>query len=109
MTRKKLFWIVLGLSGLVVVLFASLHTFAVFYTDALWFSSVNLHSVWLKLFEIKVGLMLVFAVFLPLSIILVTVRKDQLAASVRNAWGHLGAIPPKTPQRGKAKLLLLQA
>ena len=31
-----------------VVLFASLRTFAVFYTDALWFSSVKLHSVWLK-------------------------------------------------------------
>ena len=41
---------------------ASLRTFAIFYTDALWFSSVNLHSVWVKLFEIKVGLMLTFAV-----------------------------------------------
>ena len=44
-------------SIVLVILFASLHTFAVFYTDALWFSSVNLHSVWLKLFEIKVGLL----------------------------------------------------
>jgi len=39
----------------------------------------------------------------------VKARQDQLAASVRNAWVPLGAIPPKTPQRSKAKLVLLQA
>jgi uncharacterized membrane protein (UPF0182 family) len=44
-----------------VIIIASLRTFANFYTDALWFSSVSLHSVWVKLFEIKLGLMVVFA------------------------------------------------
>jgi integrase/recombinase XerD len=39
----------------------------------------------------------------------VNARQDQLAASVRNAWGPLGAIPPKSPQRSRAKLVLLQA
>ncbi len=39
----------------------------------------------------------------------VKARQDQLAASVRNAWGPLEAIPPKTPQRNKAELVLLQA
>ena len=53
-------WIILA-AVILVVLVLSLHTFAVFYTDALWFSSVNLHSVWLKLFEVKAGLMLVFS------------------------------------------------
>ena len=33
-------------SSSLIILIASLRTFAVFYTDALWFSSVNLHSVW---------------------------------------------------------------
>ena len=46
-TRRR--WIIVALIVL-VILFASLRTFAIFYTDALWFSSVNLHSVWLKLF-----------------------------------------------------------
>ena len=58
--RRRRRWIIAALI-VVIILFASLRTFAVFYTDALWFSSVNLHSVWSKLFEIKAGLMLVFA------------------------------------------------
>ena len=53
--RRRRRWIIAALI-VVVILFAFLRTFAVFYTDALWFSSVELHSVWLKLFEIKVGL-----------------------------------------------------
>jgi len=44
------------------VLLLSFHAFALFYTDALWFSSVQLHTVWRSLFEIKVGLTLTFAV-----------------------------------------------
>ncbi|HEV3366586.1 MAG TPA: UPF0182 family protein, partial [Acidimicrobiales bacterium] len=47
---------------ILIIVIASLRTFAIFYTDALWFSSVSLHSVWVKLFEIKVGLMVTFAV-----------------------------------------------
>ena len=39
----------------------------------------------------------------------VKARQDQLAASVRNAWGPLGAIPPQTPKRGRAKLMLMRA
>ena len=60
-SRRRRRWIIVAVV-ILVVLFASLKTFAIFYTDALWFSSVNLHSVWLELFEIKVGLMAVFAV-----------------------------------------------
>ena len=59
-TRRRHRWIIVVAIVLIVV-FASLKTFATFYTDALWFSSVNLHSVWLKLFETKVGLLVVFA------------------------------------------------
>ena len=62
---------VIAVVVLLVVLFASLHTFAVFYTDALWFSSINLHSVWLKLFEVKTGLMIAFsAIFAVLLLVL---------------------------------------
>jgi integrase/recombinase XerD len=39
----------------------------------------------------------------------VKARQEQLAASVRNAWTMLGAVPPKTPQRGKGRLVLLRA
>ncbi len=55
--------ILLGLVVLVVVL-ASLHTLAGIYTDALWFGSVHLGAVWHRLFDVKVGMFLVFgAVF----------------------------------------------
>jgi len=49
-------WIVVA-AVLLVVVGLTFKTFAIFYTDALWFSSVSLHSVWLKLFEVKAGLM----------------------------------------------------
>ena len=39
----------------------------------------------------------------------VKARQNQLAASVRNAWGSLGVIPPQPPKRGKAKLVLMRA
>jgi len=68
-------WIVVAAVLLVVVL-VFLHTFAVFYTDALWFSSVSLHSVWLKLLEVKAGLMLVFsAIFAVMLLISLTVAE----------------------------------
>ncbi|MBV8464225.1 MAG: UPF0182 family protein [Acidimicrobiales bacterium] len=53
-------WII-ALVILLIILGASLRTFAVFYTDALWFSSVNLHGVWLTLFEVKLGLLVAFS------------------------------------------------
>ncbi|WP_260741259.1 tyrosine-type recombinase/integrase [Tunturiibacter lichenicola] len=39
----------------------------------------------------------------------VKARQDQLAASVRNAWGFLGGTSPLSPKRGKTKLVLIQA
>ena len=62
-----------------VILFASLHTFAVFYTDALWFSSINLHSVWLKLFEVKVGLMAAFSVIFAVLLLVSLLVAERLA------------------------------
>ena len=59
--RHRRRWLLL-VAVVVVVILLSLHAFAVFYTDALWFSSVNLHNEWRSLFEVKVGLMVVFAV-----------------------------------------------
>ncbi len=71
-THRRRRWIIATVV-VVIVLIASLRTFAVFYTNALWFSSVNLHSVWLKLFLIKLGLFsvfgLVFAALLLTSLI----------------------------------------
>ena len=53
--------IIIAIVVLVAILL-SLNAFAHIYTDALWFSSVNLHSVWRSLFDIKAGLMLSFGV-----------------------------------------------
>ncbi len=64
---------------ILIILFASLRTFAVFYTDALWFSSVNLHSVWLKLFEIKAGLMVTFAVIFAVLLLASLIVAERLA------------------------------
>jgi uncharacterized protein len=59
-SRRRRRWIIAA-AVIVIFVFASIRTFAVFYTDALWFSSVSLHGVWQTLFAIKAGLLLVFA------------------------------------------------
>ena len=71
-------WIIVAVV-LVIVLFASLHTFAVFYTDALWFSSLNLHSVWVRLFEVKAGLMLVFSAIFAVLLLVSLIVAERLA------------------------------
>jgi uncharacterized membrane protein (UPF0182 family) len=71
-------WIIAALIVFVILLL-SLHTFAIFYTDALWFSSVNLHSVWLNLFEIKAGLMLTFAVIFAVLLLASLIVAERLA------------------------------
>ncbi len=57
--RRRL---IIAIVVILIIVIASLRTFAVFYTDALWFSSVNLHSVWLKMLEIKIGLFVTFSI-----------------------------------------------
>ena len=64
---------------LLVVVLVFLHTFAVFYTDALWFSSVSLHSVWVKLFEVKAGLMLVFSAIFAVLLLISLIVAERLA------------------------------
>jgi uncharacterized protein len=44
-----------------IVLLASLKTLATFYTDYLWFASVNQSAVWKGMLGVKLGLFLVFA------------------------------------------------
>lgn len=70
---------VIAAAVLLVVVFASLHTFATFYTDALWFSSVSLHSVWTKLFELKAGLMLVFSAIFAVMLLVSLLVAERLA------------------------------
>ena len=64
---------------ILIIVFASLKTFATFYTDALWFSSVDLHSVWLKLFETKVGLLVVFAALFAVALLASLLVAERLA------------------------------
>ncbi len=76
-TRRRR-WII-AVVIILIILFAFLRTFAVFYTDALWFSSVNLHSVWLKLLEIKAGLMVVFALIFAVLLMASLLVAERLA------------------------------
>jgi len=76
--RRGRRWIIVAA---VLVLLAGLffRTFAVFYTDALWFSSVQLRSVWVKLFEIKAGLMLVFSAIFAVLLLVSLLVAERLA------------------------------
>jgi uncharacterized membrane protein (UPF0182 family) len=62
-----------------IVIFLSLKTFATFYTDALWFSSVDLHSVWVKLFEVKVGLFITFSAIFAVMLLASLLVAERLA------------------------------
>ncbi len=63
--RRRL--LLLAALVVVVVVLASLHTLADIYTDALWFGSEHLGSVWHRLFDVKLGLFVVFgAIFFVL-------------------------------------------
>jgi uncharacterized protein len=77
-SHRRRRWIVVVIV-IAVVIIASLRTFAVFYTDALWFSSVSLHSVWVKLFEIKFGLMVVFALIFAAMLMASLLVAERLA------------------------------
>jgi uncharacterized membrane protein (UPF0182 family) len=65
----------------VIVLLAFLRTFAVFYTDALWFSSIGLRSEWRSLFEVKAGLAITFAVVFGLLLFASLTVSERLAPS----------------------------
>jgi uncharacterized membrane protein (UPF0182 family) len=77
-THRGRRWIIVA-AVILVVAGLSLHTFAVFYTDALWFSSVSLHSVWMRLFEIKAGLMLVFSAIFAVLLLVSLIVAERLA------------------------------
>ncbi len=76
--RRRRRWII-AVVVVLVIIFASLRTFATFYTDALWFSSVNLHSVWLKMFEIKAGLLIVFSLIFAAMLLASLLVAERLA------------------------------
>jgi uncharacterized membrane protein (UPF0182 family) len=77
-SNRRRRWIIAAVI-ILIILIASLRTFAVFYTDALWFSSVNLHSVWVKLFEIKFGLMVVFSAIFAVLLLASLLVAERLA------------------------------
>ncbi len=77
-SNRRRRWIIAAVI-IVIIVIASLRTFAIFYTDALWFSSVSLHSVWVKLFEIKFGLMVVFAAIFAVMLLASLLVAERLA------------------------------
>ena len=56
LSRHRGRWWLLGAVIVFIVLLGSLRSLATLYTDRLWFSSVNLTSVWDTLLGVKVGL-----------------------------------------------------
>jgi hypothetical protein len=78
--RSRRWWIVAAVVVFIVLL-ASLKSLATLYTDNLWFSSVNLHSVWSTLLGVKLGL---FATFGGIFFVLLFVNLivcDRIAGS----------------------------
>jgi len=71
-------WIIVAAIVLVIIAL-TFKTFAIFYTDALWFSSVSLRSVWVKLFEVKAGLMLVFSAIFAIALLISLIVAERLA------------------------------
>ncbi len=65
LSRRRV--VIIVVIALIVIGLISLRALATFYTDALWFSSVHLSSVWSTLLGVKLGLFFVFgAVFFVL-------------------------------------------
>jgi uncharacterized membrane protein (UPF0182 family) len=58
--RRLRVWLII-VAVILVILLASLKTLATFYTDYLWFASVNQSAVWRGMLGVKLGLFLVFA------------------------------------------------
>ncbi len=98
--RRRRRWIIAAVIVLIVV-FASLRTFADFYTDALWFSSVGLHSVWTSLFEIKLGLVLTFAAIFAVLLLVSLLIAERLAPEGPCARRG-GRVRPPVPRGDRA-------
>ena len=80
--RRRGRWWLLGAVIILIVLLASLRSLATLYTDRLWFSSVQLTSVWDTLLGVKLGL---FASFGGLFFVLLWVNlivSDRISSSV---------------------------
>jgi uncharacterized protein len=58
--RRLRVWLIV-VAIVLIILLASLKTLATFYTDYLWFASVNQSAVWRGMLGVKLGLFLVFA------------------------------------------------
>jgi uncharacterized membrane protein (UPF0182 family) len=78
--RRGRVWIIIAVVVL-ILLFASLKTLATFYTDYLWFSSVNLAGEWRHLFVVKAGLFFGFAFVFFVLLWLNLAVVDRLAPS----------------------------
>jgi len=105
--RRGRVWIVVAVVVL-IVLFASLKTLATFFTDYLWFSSVNLSSVWRHLFVVKAELFFGFAAifFVLLWVNLAVV--DRLAPS-ELALGPEDELVRRYQQRVRPRAVLVRS
>ncbi len=105
--RRGRVWIVVAVV-ILIVLFASLKTLATFFTDYLWFSSVNLSSVWRHLFAVKAELFFGFAAifFVLLWVNLAVV--DRLAPS-ELALGPEDELVRRYQQRVRPRAVLVRS
>jgi len=84
-SRHRGRWWLLAIVIVFIILLASLRSLATLYTDRLWFSSVNLTSVWNTLLGVKLGL---FASFGGLFFVLLWVNLivcDRVSSSVEGS------------------------
>jgi uncharacterized membrane protein (UPF0182 family) len=84
-SRHRGRWWLLAIVIVFIILLASLRSLAALYTDRLWFSSVNLTSVWNTLLGVKLGL---FASFGGLFFVLLWVNLivcDRVSSSVEGS------------------------
>jgi uncharacterized membrane protein (UPF0182 family) len=64
LASRRARWVIAAAIVVLVVLVATAHDMAAFYTNVLWFGSVGFTSVWLKIFMVQIGLATAFTVVL---------------------------------------------
>ncbi len=81
-SRRARFVVLLGIGGL-LVLVLSLRGIARFYTDYLWFDSLDRTDVWARVLLAKIALFVIFAAAFFLLMLINLMIADRLAPSVR--------------------------
>jgi len=105
--RRRRLWIVLAIVILIVII-ASLRSIATFYTDYLWFGSVDLSGVWRHLFVVKLALFFAFAAIFFVALWVSLAVVDRVAAS-QLALGPEDELVRRYQQRVAPRAMLVRS